>query len=156
VSFSRLLERFKDGFSSQSPAGTKGQDPLRLATAAVLLEIAHADGVFTPAEDGDVVGFLKNAFSLDEASVRELLKTADEIRARTIDHFALTNYIRRSATLQERIDIVKTMWRVAYSDGRLTDYENYLVRKLADLLGIEHRVMIDAKVDVLRERGEAV
>jgi uncharacterized tellurite resistance protein B-like protein len=156
VSFSRLLERFKDGFSSQSPAGATGQDPLRLATAAVLLEIAHADGVFTPAEDGDVVGFLRNAFNLDEASVRELLKTADEIRAHTIDHFALTNYIRRSASLQERIDIVKTMWRVAYSDGRLTDYENYLVRKLSDLLGIEHRVMIDAKVDVLRERGEAV
>ena len=73
-----------------------------------------------------------------------------------IDHFALTNYIRRNATLDERIQVVKTMWRVAYSDGRLTDYENYLVRKLADLLGIEHRVMIDAKVDILRERGEAV
>jgi uncharacterized tellurite resistance protein B-like protein len=156
VSFSRLLERFKDGFSSHATAGATGQDPLRLATAAVLLEIAHADGQFTPAEDGDVVGFLRSVFSLDEASVRELLKTADEIRAHTIDHFALTNYIRHSATLQERIDIVKTMWRVAYSDGRLTDYENYLVRKLADLLGIEHRVMIEAKVDVLRERGEAV
>ena len=121
MSFSRLLERFRDGFSSQAPAGAKTEDPLRLATAAVLLEIAHADGEFSPAEDGDVVGYLKNAFQLDE-----------------------------------RIQVVKTMWRVAYSDGRLTDYENYLVRKLADLLGIEHRVMIDAKVDILRERGEAV
>jgi uncharacterized tellurite resistance protein B-like protein len=156
VSFSRLLERFKDGFSSHPPAGTKNVDPLRLATAAVLLEIAHADGVFSPAEDGDVVGFLTKAFSLDETSVRELITTAEEIRQRTIDHFALTNYIRRNATLQDRIEIVKTMWRLAYSDGRLTDYENYLVRKLSDLLGIEHRVMIDAKVDVLRERGEAV
>jgi uncharacterized tellurite resistance protein B-like protein len=153
VSFSRLVERFKEGFSSHASAGTTGEDPLRLATAAVLLEIAHADGSFSPAEDGDVVGFLKSAFTLDEASVRELLKAADEIRAHTIDHFALTNYIRRNAPLEERLGIVKTMWRVAYADGRLTDYENYLVRKLADLLGIEHRVMIDAKVDVLRERG---
>ena len=29
----------------------------------------------------------------------------------------------------ERIDIVKTMWRLVYSDGKLTDYEGYLVRK---------------------------
>ena len=156
MSFSRLLERFKDGFSSHAPAGAKTEDPLRLATAAVLLEIAHADGEFTPAEDGDVVGFLTNVFRLDEPAVRELIKAADDIRQHTIDHFALTNYIRRNATVAERIDIVKTMWRVAYSDGRLTDYENYLVRKLADLLGIEHRVMIDAKVEILRERGEAV
>ena len=128
-------------------------DPLRLATAAVLLDIAYADGTFSPAEDGDVVGFLKSAFTLDEESVRDLLKAAAELRAQTIDHFALTNFIRHNTPLQQRIEIVKAMWRVVYSDGRLTDYENYLVRKLADLLGLEHHVMIDAKVAVLDERG---
>jgi len=128
-------------------------DPLPLATAAILLDIAYADGEFSPSEDGDVVGFLKRAFTLDEESVRELLKAADELRAQTIDHYALTNFIRRNVTLADRIDIVKTMWRVVYADGRLTDYENYLVRKLADLLGIEHHVMIEAKVAVLDERG---
>jgi uncharacterized tellurite resistance protein B-like protein len=135
-----------------SPA-TPAHDPLRLATAAVLLDIAYADGSFTPAEDGDVVGYLKQAFALDEESVRELLKAAEEIRAQTIDHFALTNFLRRNTPLDDRIDIVKTMWRVVYADGRLTDYENYLVRKLADLLGIEHHRMIEAKVAVLDERG---
>jgi len=128
-------------------------DPLPLATAAILLDIAYADGEFSPSEDGDVVGFLKRAFTLDEESVRELLKAADELRAQTIDHYALTNFIRRNVALADRIDIVKTMWRVVYADGRLTDYENYLVRKLADLLGIEHHVMIEAKVAVLDERG---
>jgi uncharacterized tellurite resistance protein B-like protein len=54
----------------------------------------------------------------------------------------------------ERIEIVKAMWRIVYADGRLSDNENYLVRKLADLLGLEHHVMIEAKVSVLQERGE--
>ena len=45
------------------------------------------------------------------------------------------------------------MWRIVYADGRLSENENYLVRKLADLLGLEHHVMIEAKVDVLRELG---
>jgi uncharacterized tellurite resistance protein B-like protein len=128
-------------------------DPLRLATAAVLLDIAYADGEFSPAEDGDIVAYLERVFSLDQESVRELLKAADEIRAQTIDHFALTNFLRRNTPLQDRIEMVKTMWRVAFADGRVTDYENYLVRKLADLLGIEHHLMIDAKVAVLDERG---
>ena len=126
-------------------------DPLSLATAAVLLETAYADGEFTPAEDGDVVGYLQRAFNLGAEEARELLDAANELRNRTIDHFALTNYIRKNSPLPERIEIVKTMWRVVYSDGKLTDYENYLVRKLADLLGLEHHVMIDAKSAVLRE-----
>lgn len=128
-------------------------DPLRLATAAVLLDIAYADGRFTPAEDGNVVGFLTERFQLDADDARELVEAADEIRKKTVDHFALTHYIRKNAPLHERIDIVKTMWRLVYSDGTLSEYENYLVRKLADLLGLEHHVMIDAKSAVLRELG---
>src|SRR6185503_17809279 len=126
-------------------------DPLRLATAAVLLDIAYADGQFTPSEDGDVTGYLTRHFQLDADDARELIEAADEIRKKMVDHFALTHYIRKHSPLAERIEIVKTMWRLAYSDGTLTDYEGYLVRKLADLLGLEHHVMIDAKSAVLRE-----
>jgi uncharacterized tellurite resistance protein B-like protein len=153
VSLSRLLERFRDGFSS--PAGAQPRhDPMRLATAAILLEIAHADGDFSPTEDGGIAGYLTRSFALGADEARELMAAADEIRRNTIDYFALTNFIRQHAPLDQRIEIVKTMWRIVYSDGRLTDLENYLVRKLAGLLGIEHRVMIDAKVAVIGERGE--
>jgi uncharacterized tellurite resistance protein B-like protein len=151
VSFARLIERFKQAPQAREPE----HEPLRLATAAILLDIAYADGTFTPAEDGNMVEYLRRAFALDETSAQGLIEAAAEIRGRTIDYFAITNFIRKSTSLEQRIDIVKTMWRMVYSDGRLTDYENYLVRKLADLLGLEHRVMIDAKVDVLRELGLA-
>ena len=128
-------------------------DPLRLATAAILLDIAYADGTFTPAEDGNVTSFLVDRFALSVEDTQELLGAADELRRKMVDHFALTNYIRKNTPLAERIEIVKTMWRLALSDGTLSDYETYLVRKLADLLGLEHHVMIDAKSAVLREMG---
>ena len=128
--------------------------PLILATAAVLLEIAYADGTFSPAEDGNVAQFLASRFALTQEDTRSLMEAADEIRKKTVDHFALTHYIRKNTPLEERIEIVKTMWRLVYSDGKLTDYEGYLVRKLADLLGLEHHVMIDAKSAVLKEIGE--
>lgn len=152
MSIARLVTRLRQGLVEPSrPA--QSHDPIRLATAAVLLEIAHADGEFTPAEDGDLAGYLHHAFDLSEDEARDLISAADELRTRTIDHFALTNFIRQNSTLTERINIVKTMWRMVYSDGKLTEYENYLVRKLADLLGLEHHVMIAAKVAVLEERG---
>jgi uncharacterized tellurite resistance protein B-like protein len=152
VSFAKLVQRFKGGLAVEPQVE---QDPLHLATAAVLLEIAKADGEFSPAEDGDIVGFLRDAFSITPEATQELVKAADEVRNKTIDHFALTNFIRRSTSLEDRIAMVKTMWRIVYSDRKLTDYEGYLVRKLADLLGLEHRVMIEAKVEVLRELGLA-
>ena len=57
------MQRFKGGVEASAE---RRQDPLRLATAAILLDIAYADGTFTPAEDGDIVGFLKRVFALGE------------------------------------------------------------------------------------------
>jgi uncharacterized tellurite resistance protein B-like protein len=152
VSISKILSMLS---GTPSEVQSREQhDPLRLATAAILLDIAYADGEFSPAEDGNVVQFLSDRFALSTGDARELLEAAEEIRKKTVDHFALTHYIRKNAPLAERIDIVKTMWRLVYSDGKLHEYENYLVRKLADLLGLEHHVMIDAKSDVLRELGQ--
>lgn len=128
-------------------------DPLRLATAAVLLDIAHADGEFSPSEDGDITGYLTRLFQLSGEDTRELLEAADEIRKKTIDHFALTNYIRQNMTAEQRLDIVKTMWRTALSDGKLTEYEGHLIKKMGELMGIERHVIIDAKSAVLDERG---
>ncbi|HEU4522001.1 MAG TPA: TerB family tellurite resistance protein [Thermoanaerobaculia bacterium] len=152
MSFARLVDRIKEGLApSPSQTQPSHEERLRLATAAVLLDIAYADGSFTPAEGGNVVDFLQRTFALGTDDARELIEAAAEIRDHTIDHFAMTNYIRKNVALDERIEIVKTMWRTAYADGRLSEHENYLVRKLADLLGLEHHVMIDAKVSVLRE-----
>src|SRR5438094_6959006 len=100
------MHRFKGGLTA-APEEER-QDPLRLATATVLLEIAYADGEFSPAEDGDLVGYLKHAFELSEEDARDLLAQASELRNKTIDHFALTNFIRKNSTLSERIEIVKT------------------------------------------------
>jgi len=150
MSFAKLMQRFK-GESARDADPARTHDPLRLATATVLLEIGYADGTLSPGEDSDLLTYLQRAFALDEDDARDLVKAAAEIRNRTIDHFAVTNYIRKNAALEDRIEVVRTMWRMVYSDGKLTDYENYLVRKLADLLGLEHHVMIRVKVEVLRE-----
>jgi uncharacterized tellurite resistance protein B-like protein len=156
VSIAKILDMLT---GRTAPAGENIQssqqkhDPLRLATAAVLLDIAYADGTFTPSEDGNVTSFLSSRFQLSPEDTTELVEAADEIRKKTVDHFALTHYIRKNSPLAERIEIVKTMWRLVYSDGTLTDYEGYLVRKLADLLGLEHHVMIEAKSAVLNEMG---
>ena len=49
----------------------------------------------------------------------------------------------------EKIALVELLWRIIYIDGRLDKHEEYLVRKLATLLHLSHKDMIDAKLKVL-------
>ncbi len=47
----------------------------------------------------------------------------------------------------EKIEVVRMLWQVAHADGELDRYEDYLVRKIADLLYVPTG-------DVIRVRNE--
>jgi len=150
----KLAAMFDKAFSPSAsiPAGTD-ERALMTATAGLLLEIALADESISPQEETSLLAYLTQAFGLIEADARALVAEAHEMRKNSIDHWALTKELRQSYSIEKRIEIVRSMWKVVYSDGSLHHYENYLVRKLADLLGLEHHVMIEAKLAVKAELG---
>ncbi|HVR43608.1 MAG TPA: TerB family tellurite resistance protein, partial [Thermoanaerobaculia bacterium] len=153
MGFASLARFFREQLTPQSPEEKEGEHHhrIRLATASVLLETAYADQSMSTREQEDIIEYLRQRFELEPDDARELLETAEEHRAHTIDHFAMTNLLRQNLSLADRIEIVREMWRLVYGDGSLHQYENHLVRKLADLLGLEHHVMIEAKLEVQKE-----
>lgn len=155
MGFTGLMRLFKDGLASQTPeeAAKEREHSIRLATIAALLEIAYADHALSNHEEKHLIDLGRQMYGLTTEETRQLIEAAEEMRDSSIDHFAVTNTLRKSLSLEERIEIVKTMWRIVYSDGDLHQYEGYLVRKLADLMGLEHHVMINAKLAVQKELG---
>ena len=148
MGFDVLTGYLKKAFAPEVEEPGARKDAVRSATAAILLEIAHADDSMSDVEEAKLTGFLQQAFSITPEEATRLVAEGAQLRKGAIDHFGLTELVRRHTSLEQRIEIVRTMWRIVYSDGRVHDYENYLVRKLADLLGLEHHVMIDAKMAV--------
>ncbi|HUP64773.1 MAG TPA: TerB family tellurite resistance protein [Thermoanaerobaculia bacterium] len=155
MGFQNLARFFKEQLTASSPEEqTLDHDHrLRLATASVLLETAYADDSFSLKEREGLVAYLSERFALTDDDASDLVETAEEHRQSTIDHFAMTNVLRQNMPLPDRVEIVKEMWRLVYRDGQLHNHENYLVRKLANLLGLEHHVMIDAKLEVQKEKS---
>ena len=147
---SALKDLFKS-MGSDGPAVESEGDPVQLATAAILLELAHADQHFSEREEAQLVDALKETFGLTEDLAKRIMSSAEESRGQTIDHWAFTNAIRQNADRNQRMEIVRLMWKMVLADGRLHDYEEYLVRKLSDLLGIQHHEMIEAKLSVRKE-----
>lgn len=147
---SALKDLFK-GIGAEGPEVEPEGDPVQLATAAILLELAHADQHFSEREEAQLVASLKETFSLSDEVARSIIDSAEESRGRTIDHWSFTNAIRQHTNRDQRMEIVRVMWRMALADGRLHDYEEYLVRKISDLLGVQHHEMIEAKLSVRKE-----
>jgi uncharacterized tellurite resistance protein B-like protein len=155
MSFARIFQKIQNQLRSDQPAGMalQGENGIRLATAGLLLDVAHADEEFSDRERSNLTQHLQTQFGLDEESTRELILAADEARNQTIDHFAFANLIRTNVALEQRLEILRTMWRIVFADGALSLHEEYLIKKLSELLGIERHIMIEEKLRIKQELG---
>ena len=141
-----LFERLKPSPAGEKESESEREDRVRIATAVVLLETAHADEEFDETEQNRIMDMLGERFGLDEGSVHELLKAADEHRVRSIDIWHYTELINNNFTMDEKLGVIDMIWQVIYADGRLDKYEDYLVHKLSRVLHIPHDKMIEAKL----------
>ncbi len=59
--------------------------------------------------------------------------------------YEFTRLLNEQLSREERIRIVEMLWRVAFVDSVIDKYEEYYIRKIADLLYVSHRDYIKAK-----------
>ncbi|MFC1534375.1 TerB family tellurite resistance protein [Thermodesulfobacteriota bacterium] len=122
---------------------------INIATCAILLEMANIDGEFSDSEQENIISVFKRGYQLTEEDISELIKASEEELKESIDLWQFTNLINQNYTIEEKIQIIETVWKVAYADGKLDKHEDYLVHKLAELLRLSHKQLMDAKLKIL-------
>jgi len=154
-----MLKAVRQFFENHILAETQSQDGatcehgLRLATAALLIEMSRADFKVSEREREAVVQAVRRVFGLDPSQTRELVALAEKEADRATSLYQFTAHINDSFTPAQKAHVVELLWEVAYADGRLDKYEEHLVRKIADLIHVPHREFIQAKHRVQRSIG---
>jgi uncharacterized tellurite resistance protein B-like protein len=142
-------------FVSELAGGDKHPDQFadndyRLAAAALLVHAAAIDGAVSESESARLHAIIKRRFDLDESETDTLMLKATEAEHEAIDLYHFTSQLNRSLDEPGRLRIVEMMWEIAFADGRITEFEDNLIWRAADLLGVSGRDRI-----ALRERVAA-
>jgi uncharacterized tellurite resistance protein B-like protein len=125
-------------------------DEIQLAATALLLELAYADGEFTPPERNHIESALSRHFNLGADSVQGLLALADEERKKAIDHFQFTQVMRDHLDVGQRVVLAEVMWGVILADGHQDASEAAMLRKIANLLDVEPGYLTEARKRAVR------
>jgi len=151
-----LVKKFFGKGAQNGPAGKEESvHDIRIATCALLLEMSQIDGEFSESERESIISAIKKEYEVDDEYVTEIIETADKELKGSPDLWQFTNLINHNYTEEEKIKIIEMIWHIAYTDGRLDKHEDFLVHKLANLLRLTHRQLIDAKVKVRKIMGIA-
>ena len=143
-----MINALKKLFSSTDSVA----DPIsyQKAVAALLLEVVIADDEIHPSEEQSAKEAIKSVSDLGE----DIDRLFDDVK-NTIhdanDAYQFTKVINEQASLEQKFELLKCLWRVAYADGNLDAHEDHRIRKISELLFMQHSEFIQAKLAVLEE-----
>jgi uncharacterized tellurite resistance protein B-like protein len=149
-----MIDVVKRFFNKATPkvneaSGRNTEHDIRVATCALFVELAHIDEKFTQKEMNTIVSILKERYGLSPEHADALIAEAERALENSVDLWQFSNLINKNYSTEEKIEIIETLWRIVYVDGKMDQYEHYLMNKLQNLLRLSHDQLIAAKLKVL-------
>jgi uncharacterized tellurite resistance protein B-like protein len=140
-----LRQFIADIVAPQAQDRAFGDSDYRLAATALLIHVISLDGEPTDAERRKLHSLIESHFSLDRGTADRLIASATQVEGEAVDLYHFTSVIMRSVDEAGRLRIVEMMWELAYADGNVTEFEDNVVWRASDLLGISSRDRLELK-----------
>ena len=122
------------------------QNRQNLVAAALLIETARADFTHDAEEQAALEQLLSSSLKLDKNQVHQLIVAADNKVDEATSWYEFTREINDHFTADQKTQLIGSMWSVAYADGKLSKYEEHLIRNVADLIYVSHQDYIRSKL----------
>jgi len=144
-----MLDLLKQLFGEEPDAGRREDHDIRLAAAALLVEVARADHDFTADEDAAMRRLLVSSLKLGENEVDAVLDRAGTAVEDATSLFEFTRLVNDQYSFEEKRQLVAAMWQVAYADGDLDKYEEHIIRRVAELIYLPHAEFMRSKLEAM-------
>ena len=111
-------------------------DDYRVAAAALLVHVATLDHDLTDSTRQKLGALLKAQFSLTDALTDELIQAAVAADRDAVDFYHFTHLLMRTLDEKGRLRVVEMLWKMAFADGAISEFEDNVMWRVADLLAV--------------------
>ena len=150
-----LRQFIADIVSSDAQDRAFDETDYRLAATALLVHVVSLDGEPSAIEKRKLHSLIESRFKLDPGTADRLIASAMRVEGEAVDLYHFTSVIMRTLDEEGRLKIVEMMWELVYADGQVSEFEDNVVWRAADLLGVSSRDRIDLKHKVASQRESA-
>jgi uncharacterized tellurite resistance protein B-like protein len=148
---SELVEHFEEFLNSLAASADEAapllsERELQIATAVLLVQALRADLRIKEGETEVVVAGLEEVLGLEPGEALALVKVAAQHARSSEAMRGALAALDRNLTRVQRVQLVEWLWRIAFADAELVSQEEYLIRKISDLLSLSTADLIEAKI----------
>ena len=120
-----------------------------IKVGALLIHTAKIDEDYSTKE----VEIIKQALlklGADNKDIDKLIKKAEEVETNSNQILDFTREIK-TMDQEDKIKIIKTLWKIIFSNKEADIYETNLMRRLAGLLYVDSKIMGNIKEEIKNE-----
>lgn len=125
---------------------SKQPDAINVACLALLIELGKADQSLDSEELEKIMLYGKNSLALSDETLSLLLEQAKLQAKDATSLYEFTSVVNETFDQDGKFELIKNMWLVAFADGRIDRYEEHVIRRVADLIYVDHARFIEAKL----------
>tara|TARA_B100001027_G_scaffold29459_1_gene17469 strand:- start:95 stop:526 length:432 start_codon:yes stop_codon:yes gene_type:complete len=122
---------------------------LELTAAVLAYEIARSDGEISNDELSVLMQEVEKISAKVGKDKLEILNLVEEHSKNSVSFHEFIEDINKNYSKDEKISLLKFMWKTAYADGKLDVDEERLVRRVADLIKIKDIEVLKLK-DIMK------
>ena len=139
------LKTFISGLVEDTTQANHQDRVHRLATAALLVRVATIDSDMSATRLGKLHAVLKSHFALDDVATAQLIDDAVAVNRNAIDLYHFTSQLKDATDEEGRRRIIKMMWEIVLVEKSANEFDNNVIWRAADLLGISSRQRIELR-----------
>ena len=123
-----------------------------IKVAALLIHAAKIDENYSIKEEK----IIKSAIieiGANSQDIDLIIKDAEKLENNSNQILEFTKEIK-NMNIENKIEIIRTLWRIIYSNNDADMYETSLMRRLAGLLYIDNKIMGEIKEEIKKENSQ--
>tara|TARA_B100001057_G_C22019312_1_gene632856 strand:+ start:54 stop:458 length:405 start_codon:yes stop_codon:yes gene_type:complete len=128
----------------------EGNDLIKVA--ALLIHAAKIDENYSIKEE-KIINKALIEMGADSHDIDLIIENAKKLEDNSNQILEFTKEVK-NMNIENKIQILKTLWRIIYSNNEVDIYETSLMRRLAGLLYIDNKIMGDIKEEIKNENSQ--
>jgi uncharacterized tellurite resistance protein B-like protein len=141
-----MIDRLKQFFAPSEDAPEKPDaHQLTVAATALMVQLSRIDSDQDDAELKTIVDCAVSSRQVTREEAEDILADALNQADDATSLYEFTGQLNEHLDQQQKQALLESIWRVAFADGRIDKYEAHLIRRMADLLHLNHREYIQAR-----------
>ena len=124
---------------------------LELISLCLAFEVANADNNIDEREQKIFLEKIKETIDLSVLTDKEIFDVIKEESRNRISFYEIIKDINNSLNKDEKINVLKLLWEIAYADDILDLEEEKIIRRSAEMLGIKPSIVLQTKQEFKKQ-----